>query len=56
MKLTKLSTLLAFVFILDVEKVVDAFNTTKDIIELTEDNFDEELEKRPLLVVFHLPG
>ena len=55
-QIVKFKTLLAAVFILGVSHTVGALDNSTDIIEISTDNFENELEKRPLLVMIYQPG
>ena len=53
---TDISTLQTSVITTTVSESKHASNDTVDVIELTGQNFDEELRKSSLLVMFYLPG
>ena len=56
MKIVKFKTLLTAAFILGVSQAVGAIDNSTNIIELSKDNFENELKKGPHLVMFYKPG
>ena len=55
-KIVKFKNLFAVVFILGVSQTVEALDSVTDVIDLSKDNFENELRKGPHLVMFYKPG
>ena len=55
-KTVRFKTLCTAAFILGVSQTVGALDNVTDVIELSIDNFENELKKGPHLVMFYKPG
>ena len=56
MKIVKANAILLVLSILGTSQAVGAFDNQTHVVVLSEDNFEKELQKNPLLVMIHLPG
>ena len=56
MRIAILNTFLLVLSILIGSQIVKAFDNQTNVVVLSEENFEKELEKNPILVMIHLPG
>ena len=56
MKIEKLKTFLLVLSVLGASHTTEALDNQTHVVVLSEENFEKELDKNPLLVMIHLPG